>query len=246
MNTNLSSLSIVHRRMLGCRACAIYLARHGEQPHTQPSSSNHTATTHQALEPVAHYTRLNNYFNKQQSSSPSWTVLERRAHNTIFQISIKSKCWESSSRPLPLPLYQSTTLFHFLSLSLSLFATLRLPIAALRFFTWKQPWGGRGEPCWSFTFRIWLLTFSKYINIFFYGIQLVLPKRAPERDSSAWPDENVLQKIARYCATMLSGPLRAMRWQIFAGASAKLGQVQPSRNAGDVDKVVRYKKIVLN
>lgn len=167
MNTNLSSLSIVHRRMLGCRACAIYLARHGEQPHTQPSSSNHTATTHQALEPVAHYTRLNNYFNKQQSSSPSWTVLERRAHNTIFQISIKSKCWESSSRPLPLPLYQSTTLFRFLSLSLSLFATLRLPIAALRFFTWKQPWGGRGEPCWSFTFRIWLLTFSKYINIFF-------------------------------------------------------------------------------
>lgn len=35
------------------------------------------------------------------SSSALWTVSELRAHNTIFQISIKSKCWESSSLPGP-------------------------------------------------------------------------------------------------------------------------------------------------
>lgn len=60
------------------------------------------------LEPVAHYTRLNNYFNKQQSSSWTWfgarlwTVPQRRTHNTIFQISIKPKCWERAAQSSPL------------------------------------------------------------------------------------------------------------------------------------------------
>lgn len=103
MNTNVSSLTIVHRRSM----CHIPCSTWGPTTHTAIQLQPHTATTHQALEPVAHYTRLNNYFNKQQSSSPSWTVLERRAHNTIFQISIKSKCWESS---YPLPASPSTNL----------------------------------------------------------------------------------------------------------------------------------------
>lgn len=142
---------------------------------TSSTHSPHTPNrTHQALEPVAHYTRLNNYFNKQQSSSPSWTVLERRAHNTIFQISIKSKCWESSAPPATSPILQPSSTFSLFSLSLSLLL---------------QPFDCQLQRCVSthgttvrwlrgtlLIFYVLYLTFDFleiYINILFYGIQLV-------------------------------------------------------------------------
>lgn len=189
--------------------------------HSQPAP-----TTHQALEPVAHYTRLNNYFNKQQSSSPSWTVLERRAHNTIFQISIKSKCWESCPRPHPM-LYNPLSLSFapFLSFSGRNPSTANCSAAFIRMEA-SVRWA-RGT---LLIFYVSYLTFDFwkiYINILFYGIQLALPERSPERDSSARPDENVLQKIAPRC-------LPAHLEQC-VGKSGKLAQVGPSRNAGAVD-----------
>lgn len=159
MHTNLSALSIVHRCLRDCRACATYLARHGDQPHTQPASQLQPHTKHLS----------------QLLITLAWIIISIN-NNRVLQVEL---CWNgahiipyfkfqlspSAERAARAPTQRSTTLFRSLSLlfCLSLVATLRLPIAALRFFAWKQAWGGRGEPCWSFTFRIWLLTFGKYI-----------------------------------------------------------------------------------
>lgn len=188
--------------LLDCRACATYLARHGD-PHRVDTAHTHPTahTTHQALEPVAHYTRLNNFFNKQQSSSPSWTVLERRAHNTIFQISIKSKCWESSAPPTTSPMPQPS--------SLSLAATLRLPIAALqRFFTWHHREVVEGDPVdlLRFVFDFWLSRNTYKHFVLWHSI-------GPERDSSARPVDEMCCKWLRSVGST---------WQISSG-SGKAG-----------------------
>lgn len=128
-----------------------------------------------ALEPVAHYIRLNNYFNKQQGSSWTWlgarlwTVLERRAHNTIFQISIKTKCWESCLQ-LPVSPYSAGNS-----------RPAYLPIS-------------KAVDLLQYVFNFWLF---RNINISFYGIQLACLSNVTLKGTQVYSRQMFCKRLQR-------------------------------------------------
>lgn len=145
------------------------------------TTSTHKPHTHPTTHTAPHTKHLS-----QLLITLAWIIISIN-NNRVLQVEL---CWNgahiipyfkfqlspSAERALLPPLLPPPAPFHSPLLLFSPAATLRLPIAAQRFFTWHQrevvKWGGGT----LLIFYVSCLTFDFleiYINILFYGIQLV-------------------------------------------------------------------------
>lgn len=220
MNTNVSSLTIVHRRMLSYRACAIYLARHGDQPHTQPSSSNHTQQPH-----TKHLSQL--------LITLAWIIISIN-NNRVLQVEL---CWNGAhiipyfkfqlspsaeraalpSLPPPLPICNPLSL----SLSLSFSCSVRNPStancsAAFLHMETSMKWV-RGTLLISYVSYLTFDFFKIYKHFFFMAFNwycLSGGSRKGLKCTAWWKCAAKDCEVLRHNVT--NGPLGAIRWQIFA------------------------------
>lgn len=120
-----------------------------------------------------------------------------------FQLSPSAERAALPSLPPPLPICNPLSL----SLSFSFSCSVRNPStancsAAFLHMETSMKWVG-GTLLISYVSYLTFDFFKIYKHFFLWHSIGIAWAGAPERDSSAGPDENVLQKIARYCATML-------------------------------------------